>query len=139
MSKTPVKLVAKKYNQKNDLKPRGFWYSIDDEWKTWVQSEMPEWLGEHEYLVDIGDSNILFLDTPDKIINFHKEYRQPHDMVDWHGMVDWNRVSQTYNGIEINPYQWSLRLELLWYYGWDVASGCIWNLEKVTLKVKNIA
>jgi hypothetical protein len=131
MSKTPVKLVAKKYKQNTDLKPRGFWYGIEDEWKTCVEFEMPHWLGEHEYFVDLGDSNVLFLDTPDKIINFHKEYRQPH------GMVDWNRLSQTYDGIEISPYQWGLRLELLWYYGWDVASGCIWNLEKVKLKVKN--
>jgi len=39
-------------------------------------------------------------------------------------------VSKEYDGIEIAPYQWDARLSLIWYYGWDVASGCIWNLDK---------
>ena len=31
----------------------------------------------------------------------------------------------------ITPYQWELRFELDWYYGWDVASGCVWNLSVI--------
>lgn len=42
-------------------------------------------------------------------------------------------VAKDYDGIEIAPYQESLRYDLEWYYGWDVASGCIWNFEGIRL------
>ena len=29
------------------------------------------------------------------------------------------------------------RHELMWYYGWDVASGCVWNLSNVKLEELN--
>jgi hypothetical protein len=41
--------------------------------------------------------------------------------------INWPKVAQDYSGIEICPYQWKFRLNYMWYYGWDVASGCIWN------------
>jgi hypothetical protein len=87
---------------------------------------MPHWLGEHEYEVVLHDSNILVLDTPKKILEFGREYRIGES-------IDWPRLAKTHDGIEISPYQWSLRLNLLWYYGWDVASGCIWNTEKLQI------
>lgn len=41
------------------------------------------------------------------------------------------RVRQDYAGIEISPYQYECRFELTWYYGWDVASGCVWDKEAI--------
>lgn len=31
------------------------------------------------------------------------------------------------------PYQWECRLDrdTFWYYSWDCASACIWNLQAV--------
>ena len=48
-------------------------------------------------------------------------------------IIDWHAVAQAYAGIEIAPYCWSLRFEyeFLWYYGWDCASGCVWELSAV--------
>ena len=47
--------------------------------------------------------------------------------------IDWAEVASKYDGIIISPYQWSLRLdmEMMWYYGWDCASGCIWNISAI--------
>jgi hypothetical protein len=87
---------------------------------------MPHWLGEHEYEVILQDSNILILDTPKKILEFDRDYRIGQ-------RIDWPRLAETHDGIEINPYQWSLRFDPIWYYGWDVASGCVWNTEKLQI------
>jgi hypothetical protein len=44
-------------------------------------------------------------------------------------------LTDKYDGIEINPYQFEARYQYLWYYGWDIASGCVWNLNNVKLKL----
>lgn len=47
--------------------------------------------------------------------------------------IDWVKVKPLYDGIIITPYQWRCRLDpdIFWYYSWDCASGCIWNLETI--------
>jgi len=53
--------------------------------------------------------------------------------------VDWEKISRQYSGIEINPYLWRRRLQGgMWYYGWDCASGCVWN-ESAIKEVKLLA
>ena len=47
----------------------------------------------------------------------------------------WYCHGDKYDGIEINPYQFEARYQYTWYYGWDIASGCIWNLSGVKLKL----
>jgi len=48
--------------------------------------------------------------------------------------INWSAVADRYSGIEISPYQWEARdgSETSWYYGWDVASGCIWDPAIIT-------
>lgn len=33
----------------------------------------------------------------------------------------------------ITPYCWPARMDpdLIWYYGWDCASGCIWDASTI--------
>ena len=42
-------------------------------------------------------------------------------------LIDWEKVSQDYDGIEICPYLLGKRMTIDWYYSWDVSSGCIWR------------
>lgn len=46
-------------------------------------------------------------------------------------MIDWPKVAKRYGGIEITPYIYKARMTHLWYYGWDVASGCVWLASAV--------
>ena len=47
--------------------------------------------------------------------------------------INWRAVAGDYAGLIITPYQWSRRLEpYSWYYGWDCASGCIWDPSAIT-------
>ena len=130
MSRHPLSLQKREIKQVTDMKPKGLWYSFQNEWKEWVKNEMPHWLGEYEYLVNLNDSKVLELKSPKDINQFNKKYGKEKIV----SVIDWHKVSQEYDAIEINPYQWSLRHELLWYFGWDVSSGCVWNFEKVTVE-----
>jgi len=128
MSKSPFVLNKKECAQSAGPKPRGFWYGMEMAWHEWVQSEMPHWMGECYYEVDLGDSAILIIDSSAGLDRFSKKYSRGEFY------IDWMLVSEKYDGIEIDPYQWSRRHEYMWYYGWDVASGCLWNLRQVSIK-----
>lgn len=120
-------------------KPDGFWVSIDgeDDWPEWCKNNN---FGcgkiRHEVTLRTGH-NILILDTVEKIREFSQKYQKPAypDL----GLrfnrysISWEEVAKTYGGVIIAPYQWSIRLdhEFFWYYGWDCASGCIWDTDNI--------
>ena len=110
-------------------KPSGLWYGIGDSWIRWVRSEMEDWEYDNVFKLNINESNIL------KISNILelKLYDRIYGM-DYNGMrmMDWVEVAKDYDGIEIAPYINEGRFEYDWYYGWDVASGCIWNKDAIT-------
>lgn len=131
--------------QRITSKPRGLWYSCGRDWIMWCKGENfgLEHL-EHTFIIDVDISKLLVLDSVKKIIDFNKKYG---DEAEWRKEVkiklpsvfnsklkadiNWQSVARDYSGIEICPYQWDLRMELDWYYGWDVASGCIWAKDAV--------
>lgn len=132
------------------MKPRGLWVSVDgkDDWPSWCKSvKRPVAGGRHvRYRVNVDLSRVLALTTIKEVFDFSEEYAcDTHPMVGelpapphpslsefklsmW---VDWKAVAAKYAGIVIAPYQWGCRLNLLWYYGWDCASGCIWDAAAV--------
>lgn len=142
---------AKTYDQSDEthghLKPVGLWVSVqgEDDWPAWCRQEefWPEGL-EHPHRVILRDeANILRIDTPDGINGFHAKYAEENEFNrmmarigddnfrrnQW--PINWGKVATEYDGLIIAPYQWSRRLGPIWYYGWDCASGCIWNLEAI--------
>jgi hypothetical protein len=116
-------------------KPNGLWVSDDDcvaNWRDWCEGER---FGCDHYVwaqeLRLTDqANILFLRDADDLDRFSAA----------HGMqlfpafsgyasiyIDWKPICRDYSGIVITPYVQRRRLELFWYYGWDCASGCIWD------------
>lgn len=138
LSKNPIyKLERRHYIQKYDDKPNGFWYGFGDKWIDWVETAGPEYMGEYVYEVDIKSSKILQIKNYSEIIKFTQEYRSIKQIVP--GIIffiDWQKIELKYDGIEINPYMGQARTneKTIWYYSWDVASGCIWNLDKVKIR-----
>jgi hypothetical protein len=130
------------------FKPRGLWYGIDEAWLKWCRSEEPEWIGPYNYAVLLTPkANILKLGTVKAVRDFTAAYQREA----WEGStlrsIDWHKAMTEYDGLEIHPYQWSLRLnqETFWYYGWDCASGCVWHpravraLKPVEIPEKEVA
>lgn len=111
-------------------KPLGLWLSDDDDygWKEWCEAEgyRLDKL-KFAYLVELNFKNILHIKSATELRNFHKKYLESNFAYDFLG---WQKVAQDYKGIIISPYQWDMRLdnEVEWYYGWDVACACIWDM-----------
>lgn len=119
-------------------KPYGFWVSIEGEndWKDWCESE--DFRVDHlavSYEIELKENcNILHLKTCEDILNFTKTYPYLRSSLNDPDVavyeIEWWKVKKEYQGIIISPYQWACRMELgtSWYYGWDCASGCIWDI-----------
>jgi hypothetical protein len=111
-------------------KPRGLWVSVDDAWEEWCRENefnVPSLAVKQRVVLKDFEGKLLLLSTPPEILEFQERYGLPHPRIPEHYGIDWARVALNYGGIIIAPYQWSLRLDLMWYYGWDCASGCIWD------------
>lgn len=131
------KLEWRKYDQKPGPKPNGLWYGMGTSWINWVKMEMPEWEKKNAYELKIlqrffDTGLILRITDYDQLVAFQEEYKADHMMnkiTDQTYMIDWPRVKNNYAGIEIAPYIGEAGMDMMWYYGWDVASGCIWRTD----------
>lgn len=112
-----------------EAKPLGLWYACGREWLDWTIREHFRAKFNHAYRLHIDLSYLLMLRTLAELDLFNKQYATRRIVgLRW---PNWHTVSQAYAGIEICPYQWKRRFEYSWYYGWDIASGCIWDTNIV--------
>lgn len=135
---TPITAVRDTSGQqKTAMKPYGLWYACGGEWIEWMKQEVPAWLEDGQYLYEVfpkysttglydyewGEyaGGVLRLSTKEEVEIFH-------DLFGAWDHAQWVEVAKIWDGIEICPYQYELRLSSVgWYYTWDVASGCIWR------------
>ena len=134
------------------MKPEGLWVSVAGEdswdWPAWCRSES-FCLSSLDHVAEVNlvdDANILHVDTPEGLDLFHHAYAVDDELLRtgvpsrrlWatdekrYWSLDWPTVAAKYDGVIIAPYHYSRRLDgPMWYYGWDCASGVIWNLDAV--------
>lgn len=134
-SSTPLTHVRNTENPSECFKPCGLWLSVGEAWA--------EWCLEHQYGTDSlryitpvtinAHANVLRLATPRELDDFTHAYGTRTLRAYQNDEINWPLVQQHYDGILIAPYQSARRLELSWYYSWDVASGCIWSASAITL------
>lgn len=121
-------------------KPYGLWVSVDgpDDWEAWCKGESFG-IGTMRYRIDLRDPGaLLWINGEAELLAFTKTYDKPHAFSDGHrsrhgSYIDWPRLARDWPGIVIAPYVWSCRLRdgTSWYYGWDCASGCIWDRRMI--------
>lgn len=127
-------------------KPDGLWYSVGTEWRKWCRSERPHWVTKRSYVLDVDTSRLLMVSGSEQLEKLETEFgvvpkryqaaaadfAQRYPNTGRHFLqIDWAKVGEKYAGVEISPYLWTERLTRMWYYGWDVASGCIWDASAV--------
>lgn len=113
-------------------KPDGLWVSVEgqDDWPAWCRGEEFRLDSlRHVYEVNLDPAaKIIRLTSPAELEDFHRIYAHPGKR--WG--IEWARVvADGWAGIVIAPYQWSCRYGMDWYYGWDCAAGCIWDLTAI--------
>ena len=122
------------------FKPNGLWVSVpggDPDWPEWCRGE--DFAIEkliHCTRVELKpDAEIKLITNAAEIEAFDREYGTELQLSPEfsHHVIDWHKVAQEYDGIIITPYLWSHRMKngFMWYYGWDCASGCIWQGDAI--------
>ena len=124
-------------------KPKGLWVSIGSEWDEWCRENdfRQDELQTKTAVVIKKHAKILRIHNAEQLDKFHEKYNSyncafktgrygEHESKFGEG-IDWAKVTEKYQGIIIAPYIWSRRMKYMWYYGWDVASGCIWDVDAV--------
>jgi len=112
-------------------KPHGLWYSINDEWKQWCIDN--NWRTDHLekcYELEI-DKDLILSVSMDELNDVVSAYTAK-------GILgyqpNWEEISEYYSGFEIldfNHLKTCTEKELAWAYGWDVSSGCIWDVDAI--------
>lgn len=138
-------LVSVEQTREPAMKPQGFWVSDEsgeDGWRAWCQAESfhLDRLTVATRITLRPDHRVCWLATAWDIRRLTDAYgawpayldEQPWTIKQGYA-IDWARVAHDYQGVLITPYQWSLRLDpkVYWYYGWDCASGCIWDISAI--------
>lgn len=137
----------RQYQQRIAWKPSGLWFDVDRDWLRWCDGEdyRRECLRYRHRLKLADDAVILRLSGSDAILRFTEEYAKPHpaltdldnevNIFDRHhsAVIDWPRIAESFQGIIITPYCWRARWAFMWYYGWDCASGCVWDPSILTI------
>ena len=135
-------------NMEPDIyKPKGFWYDIDLDWVRWVLGEGYEndsrWMRPYLYEVTVDEARLLRISDISAFDKFCADYYAPAfpeiPAIRQAG-IDWQKLKSRFSGLEIAPYLWERRLsrynggpDCLWYYGWDCASGVIWDPSAICM------
>lgn len=89
-----------------------------------------------------GLDKIIQIRNQKDIVNFYEEYRYTPKDDDTFEIIDWKKVYMDYGGIELavthleelfgkDIEKYIEGQKVGWWFGWDVASGCIWNGEVI--------
>lgn len=121
-------------NGKPMIKPNGFWLSVDGDWQRWMDDEEIDWCSKDpvEFTL-LAPGRVLTLDCAEDIDQFTKQYVDQHN--EHRVVIDWQPLTEHFAGIMIAPCIWERRLapHTMWYYGWDAASACVWDLSVISL------
>lgn len=158
MSKSKIRPVKEGIN----FKPRGLWYSRDDEWFRWTEEEMfyePEEL-EKLYLYSIkfvdnafiNSRNVCYSCLEERNLNTHKilvvssmkEYREfYYYFKTGNGLIDWRQVQKYFSGFQVDfdPKKYKLQEKdqnmMITIAVYDVRSGSIWD-PRVIDRIENL-
>jgi len=80
------------------------------------------------YKIDITKANIKIIKDKDQLEEFNNKYRTTDNR------IDWTMVAKDFHGIELQIEPDTFKDKYRWLSGWDIKSGCIWNLPKVKLE-----
>lgn len=123
----------------SDMNPAGLWVSPDgaDSWESWCRNHNFHLGGlAHKHRVTLKrKAKILHISTLQEFDAFCERHTQPM----WLGeklllsyKIDWEGIAAIHQGILIAPHRPERHLGPLWYYGWDCASGCIWDANAIS-------
>lgn len=132
----PLDRSIGEYKQTPGGKPHGLWFSVQADWDRWCRDNEMGWTDDVTvWKVHVNPLDaLLHISSMDELDAFTQTYDHPRD-VSWSRFgdcIDWPAVAAKYPGVVVHQYfyDWQ-RDNAPWHYGWDCASGCIWDLDVV--------
>ena len=139
-------------DRKFEIKPVGFWISVDGSWERWLSGNWEDWLkGKVCLEVDLAEDIKLFvIKTKQQFLDKYRELtgktllgdkdskideKQVLSMFDFHDFHQ--KLKEHYDGMMLleDPfYKHRLDGRFMYFYGWDCESICIWNKDKIKFK-----
>jgi hypothetical protein len=123
------------------LKPSGIWYSFGKAWSDFAKDApgLSDKYNESEYVYEIlgvqttdlenpNPNKVLVLRTKDEAAAFVKKYNVKRAMR--YVFAPWDVIAKDFGGLEIPDHA---ALDS-YFGGWDVVSGCVWNLNAIRAK-----
>lgn len=121
-------------------KPDGLWFAEDGKWK----ESAGGWRGDpataNRYLINLDRANVITISDLSEMERFTARFCQGlgnsrHD--EWCPFIRWHEVAEIADGVHVavdpweflDPSEYKRRFD--WLAGWDIASGCVWKLDKV--------
>jgi hypothetical protein len=129
-------------------KPCGLWLSDESKrgrgWSNWCKGE--NWNVDgllYETIFECDMTNWKVIKTPAQMKKFHRDFSAHNEYSILSSLgkyIDWAKVQKEFAGILIAPYRWDFRfhMEARWYYSWDCASACVWDLSTVNVLLESI-
>ena len=139
----------RRLREKFELKPVGFWLSVDNSWEDWLKGNWDVWLkGRVCVEAELADDiNLFVIKSKKQFMNKYKELmgktikesgkgRILFDYYEFH-----QKLKKNYDGMMLmSGPLWAHRLDMgfMYFYPWDCESICVWNRKKIKFKeVKN--
>jgi hypothetical protein len=124
------------------LKPKGLWYGCGPGWLRFAEVELDRdpAVGSQIWSISIDMSKMYPIDDRKRFDHFWNMYHNsPESMPEIIRSIDWKRVSRFHAGVEACPYpvidlDSSDGFDHLWYYSFDVPSGCVWDSSAISSK-----
>ena len=143
-----MRITVTKYKKPIDLDTKrdyklftglnGLWYGFGTSWINYIKQIDPKRLGNFAYEVIIPtNKKILKISNYNDLIGFVGQFRsQDIPFQKDQNIPDWEKVSKIFDGIEFIPFFGNRGNKSFpyWYNQLDVSSGCVWNLNGVSLK-----
>lgn len=116
-----------------DLKPKGWWFSIGNDWSEWWSSEMEDKKRvAYRAQLFVPKGQLIVIQTVKDVMGITERYGEK---TRWGTFLDWGKLRADHpdkKGIlmRVRPY----RIEgAEWLSGWDVLSGAVWNTDGIRL------
>ncbi len=128
----------------NNLKPCGFWLSVNNSWENWFRSEWESWNNDKECLfVELDDNiNLFIIDSKETFLKefkkfIKKDYLELDISEKWDLSKFHSYLKDKYDGMMLleKPFlEHRLDIDFHYFYGWDCESICVWNKNKIRFK-----
>ena len=130
----------RRLREKFEIKPEGFWLSVDNSWEDWIKGNWEDWM-KGRVCVEaelVDDINLFVIKTKKQFLDKYYELtgKIPRGfLMNWHEFHE--KMKEKYDGMMLlaEPfYKHRMDMGFMYFYGWDCESICVWNKKKIKFK-----